>query len=66
MHEDWVELANACKMHSPLLKQKDIIIMRLYLTFMGLDIADEKEDRKFLDECGSFLRDCGSSVLDMM
>jgi len=42
------------------LKQKDIIILRLYLTFMGLDLAEEEEDHKFLQQTSEFMKDCGS------
>jgi len=51
-YEEWQGLISACKAHSEgkphVLKQKDIIILRLYLTFMGLELADEEEDSKFL------------------
>ena len=45
MPEDWNALIANCRTQGNGgdggLKQKDIIILRLYLTFMGLDLADE-------------------------
>ena len=43
--EDWSDLVAQCyTTKSSAFKQKDIIIMRLYLTFMGLDLAKEPDD----------------------
>ena len=43
--EDWSDLVAQCyTTKSTAFKQKDIIIMRLYLTFMGLDLAKEPDD----------------------
>ena len=50
---EWEEIIEVCLDQSQgasdgMLKQKDVIILRLYLTFMGLDLAEEEEDNKFL------------------
>ncbi len=37
------------KKNPNLLKQKDIIILRLYLTFMGRAQAQEQDDASFLE-----------------
>ena len=47
--EDWVSLISACNAKS--LKAKDIILLRLYMTFMGLEMAEETDDPAFLDLC---------------
>lgn len=48
------------------MKQKDIIILRLYLTFMGLDLAEEIEDRKFMQSAAEFMEDCGDQISELM
>ena len=68
--EDLVELCfkqSACPDTSqPYLKQKDVIILRLYMTFMGLDLAEENQDHKFLSLSAQFMKDCGQEVGAMM
>lgn len=52
---DWDDLIHVCHRHglkqdaNPPLKQKNIIILRLYLTFMGLDLAEDPDDFSFLE-----------------
>jgi len=47
--EDWEDLISVCMKQIPTnIKQKDIIILRLYLTFMGKDQAKESNDAAFL------------------
>lgn len=48
------------------MKAKDVIILRLYLTFMGLEEAEEAEDLKFLFQCSEFMSDCGDNLNDLM
>lgn len=67
--ENWKDLiyiiqSQACenKEGEKCLKQKDIIILRLYLTFMGLDLAQEADDSKFLSAASEFLEDCGEDI----
>ena len=40
--------------------------MRLYLTFMGLDLAEETQDKKFLSAASDFLEDCGDQISDLL
>jgi len=46
--------------------QKNIIILRLYMTFMGLDLAEEPSDFVFLDQSADFMKDCGSQIAEVM
>eukprot|EP00347_Sterkiella_histriomuscorum_P008793 403343729 len=69
-HKDWEELILVCKKHGnkqeQILRQKNIIILRLYLTFMGLDLAEELDDFVFLDQSADFMKDCGSQISEVM
>ncbi len=48
--DDWIDLIQLCMKRNPqLVKQKDIIILRLYLTFMGRSQAQEPDDAAFLE-----------------
>lgn len=50
LEDDWNDLLSVCAKRNPsLLKQKDIIILRLYLTFMGRAQAQEQDDASFLE-----------------
>ncbi len=50
LDDDWKDLLNVCAKRNPsLVKQKDIIILRLYLTFMGRAQAQEQDDGSFLE-----------------
>jgi hypothetical protein len=60
--DDWWDLVQTClnKGAGPsgsLIKQKDIIILRLFLTFMGRDQAKDPNDSKFLELCGLLIMD---------
>lgn len=58
--EDWGELVVFCLKKQPqLFKQKDVIILRLYLTFMGREEAQVPEDAAFLEACGQLIGDLG-------
>ncbi len=58
--EDWNLLKDQCLKTNAIhgLKQKDIIIMRLYFTFMGSEIAKEQDDSTFLRLCGMLFSEC--------
>ena len=60
---DWEAFISLCRFTqtsggstTPIMKQKDIIILRLYLTFMGLDdIIKVNDDLKFLELASKFI-----------
>lgn len=33
---------------------------------MGLDIAEEVEDAKFLEECSQFMKDCDKQIAEVL
>ena len=33
---------------------------------MGLDLAEENDDFKFLEQCSDFMKDCGSQINEVM
>jgi hypothetical protein len=33
---------------------------------MGLDLAEEEDDLKFLPSCGNFMKDCGEHIAEIM
>ena len=60
--DDWWDLIQTCLnkgagTSGSLIKQKDIIILRLFLTFMGRDQAKDPDDSKFLELCGLLIMD---------
>ncbi len=60
--QDWEELIQYCLKKQPqIFKQKDIIILRLYLTFMGKDLKSIQDDASFLETFALLVRDLGSS-----
>lgn len=58
LEAEWNDLVLQCKRHgtqSQSLKPKDIIIVRLYMTFMGKDFARVQDDCAFLQSVLQFM-----------
>lgn len=53
--QDWNSLKSRLLQAPGSVKQKDVIILRLYFTFMGKDLAQEVDDLRFLGLCGDLL-----------